>query len=166
MLSHFAYPLIDGLMSYFSGKQLICCLQFLSGVSLSRGRGSTSGLGGMVFWERWDGDSVLQDVWHLWRRNASSRLPWWFSGQETACQCPRHGSSPWLGTTLHAAGHLGPCTTPAEPVLWSPQARPRRQDAAAVRSPFAATGEQPPALCNWREACAEDPAQPRINTLI
>ena len=29
MLSHFAYPLIDRLVSYFSGKQLICCLQFL-----------------------------------------------------------------------------------------------------------------------------------------
>ena len=29
---------------------------------------------------------------------SSSELPWWLSGKEFACQCRRHGFSPWVGT--------------------------------------------------------------------
>ena len=38
--------------------------------------GPPSGLGGTAFRERWEGDSVSQDVWHLWELNASSERPW------------------------------------------------------------------------------------------
>ena len=89
--------------------------------------GPPSGLGGTAFWERWEGDSVLQDVWHLWELNASSEHPWWFSGQESTCQC-RDGYNPWSGKIPHAAEHLGPCTTTAESVLQSPRARPQQKE--------------------------------------
>ena len=42
---------------------------------------------------------------------------WWLSGKESTCQCRRHESDPWKIT--HAMGHLGPCATTTEPVLWS-----------------------------------------------
>ena len=51
----------------------------------------------------------------------NKRLPWWFSGKESACQCRRHGFSPWSGRIPRAAGQLNPGAT-AESVLWSPEA--------------------------------------------
>ena len=49
-------------------------------------------------------------------------LPRWRSGWESACQCGGYGFKPWSGRILHAAEQLGPCTTTAEPALWSPRA--------------------------------------------
>ena len=34
------------------------------------------------------------------------RLPWWFSGKESACQCRRHGFDPWSRKILHASEQL------------------------------------------------------------
>ena len=132
----------------FSGKQLTCCLQSLFGVSLSRGRGPTSGLGGTAFRERWDGDSVLREGWHLWALSARSELPWWLSGQDSADQCRRHGFSPWSGKTPHAAEHLGLCTTSAEPVPESLRAREPASPRAHPRQ------KEKPVHCSWRAAPA------------
>ena len=78
--------------------------------------GPPSGLGGTAFRERWEGDSVSQDVWHLWELNASSERPWCsVAGNPPASA--GHGFSPWSGKIPHAAEHLGPCTTTAESVL-------------------------------------------------
>ena len=44
-------------------------------------------------------------------------LPWWPSGQESACQCRGHGFQPWSGKIPHAAEPLSPCATTTEPVL-------------------------------------------------
>ena len=46
-------------------------------------------------------------------------LPWWLSGKESACQCRRHGFSPWSGKIPHATEQLSPHTTTIEPVPWS-----------------------------------------------
>ena len=54
------------------------------------------------------------------KRN-SSGLPWWPSGEESACQCRRHGYYPWSGKTIcpHAAGQLSPWASTTEPELCS-----------------------------------------------
>ena len=55
-----------------------------------------------------------------WGELATERLgglPWWLSGQESACQCRRHKLNPWSGNIPHAADELSPCTTTTEPVL-------------------------------------------------
>jgi len=44
-------------------------------------------------------------------------LPWWLSGEESTCQCRRHGLDPWSGKIPHAAEQPGPCATTLEPVL-------------------------------------------------
>ena len=44
-------------------------------------------------------------------------LPWWLSGEESACQCRRHGFDPWSSEISHATGQLRPCTATSEPVL-------------------------------------------------
>ena len=58
----------------------------------------------------------------------TSGLPCWHSGQESACQCRRHGFQPWCrrhgfqpwsGKIPHAAEQLSPCTTTTEPALQS-----------------------------------------------
>ena len=33
-------------------------------------------------------------------------LPWWLSGEESACQCRRGGFDPWSGKIPHAAEQL------------------------------------------------------------
>ena len=69
-------------------------------------------------------------------------LPWWLSGEESACQCGRHGCYPWCGKIPYATGQLSPCaaftearvpesagagtTEPACHHYWSPCARERR----------------------------------------
>ena len=44
-----------------------------------------------------------------------SGLPWWLSGQESACQCRRHRFDPWSRELPYAAEPLSPCayTKPA-----------------------------------------------------
>ena len=44
-------------------------------------------------------------------------LPWWLSGNESACQCRRHRFDPRSGKIPHAAEQLSPFTTTIEPVL-------------------------------------------------
>ena len=85
------------------------------------------------------------------KRN-SSGLPWWSSGEESACQCRRHGYYPWSGKTTrpHAAGQLSPCTTTTEPELCSPGAA--NTEACEPRT-SAPQHEKPP---QW-EACAPQP---------
>ena len=46
-------------------------------------------------------------------------LPWWHSGQESACQCRGHGFEPWSGKIPHAMEQLNPYATTTEPALWS-----------------------------------------------
>ena len=40
--------------------------------------------------------------------------PWWLSGEESACQCRRHGFGPWSGKIPPATGQLSLCTTTVE----------------------------------------------------
>ena len=47
-------------------------------------------------------------------------LPWWRSGWESACQCRAHRFEPWSGRIPHAAEHLGPWATIAEPARLEP----------------------------------------------
>ena len=45
------------------------------------------------------------------------KLPWWLSGEKSACQFRTHGFNPRLGKTPQAAEQLCPCATTTEPVL-------------------------------------------------
>ena len=50
-------------------------------------------------------------------KNTLHGLPWWHSGQESACQCRGHRFNPWSGKIPHATEQLSPCATTTEPVL-------------------------------------------------
>ena len=43
-------------------------------------------------------------------------LPWWYSGQESACQRRTQGFDPWSRKISQAKEQLSPCTTTTEPV--------------------------------------------------
>ena len=43
------------------------------------------------------------------------RLPWWRSGQESACRCREHRFEPWSGKIPRAAEQLRPCSTTTKP---------------------------------------------------
>ena len=52
-------------------------------------------------------------------------LPWWCSGEESACQYRGHRFEPWSRKIPHATEQLSPCATttePDEPQLLSPHA--------------------------------------------
>ena len=52
-------------------------------------------------------------------------LPWWRSGEESACQCRGHGFEPWSRKIPHATEQLTPRATTTEPLChnyWSPRA--------------------------------------------
>ena len=49
-------------------------------------------------------------------------LPWWLSGNESACQCRRQGFDPWSGKIPHATEQVSPGATTTEPARWSPGA--------------------------------------------
>ena len=55
----------------------------------------------------------------------ATRLPWWSSGSESACQGGWHGFDPWSGKIPHAMGQLGGCTGTTEAsipfLIWSPR---------------------------------------------
>ena len=55
-----------------------------------------------------------------------SRLPWWRSGWESACQCRGHGFKPWFGKIPHAVEQLGPWATITEPARLEPVLRNKR----------------------------------------
>ena len=62
--------------------------------------------------QRWDFiHTHLQNV----LKYQSQGLPWWHSGQESACQCRGHVFDPWSGKIPHAAEQLNPCATTTEP---------------------------------------------------
>ena len=55
-------------------------------------------------------------------KTISSGLPWWSSGQESACQCRGHGFDLYSWKIPFAAGQLSPCATTTQPVqrnYWS-----------------------------------------------
>ena len=68
-------------------------------------------------------------------------LPWWRSGQESACQCRGHGFEPWSRKIPRAAEQLSPCTTTTEPELWSPRATTTEARVPRARAP---QQEKPP----------------------
>ena len=49
--------------------------------------------------------------------NNDGRLPWWWSGCESTCQCRGHGFKPWSGRIPRAAEQLSPRATTTEPAL-------------------------------------------------
>ena len=46
-----------------------------------------------------------------------TKLPWWLSGKESACQFRRHGFHPWYGRIQHASEHLSLWATTTELVF-------------------------------------------------
>ena len=48
-------------------------------------------------------------------RESRSGLPWWLSGEESACPCRGHGFGPWPGEIPHATGQLSLCAMTPEP---------------------------------------------------
>ena len=76
------------------------------------------------------------------KSNISKALPWWHSGQESACQCRGHGFDPSSGEIPHTTGQLSPSTTTTEPTLQSLCSAIR--EATTVRSLRAATREKSP----------------------
>ena len=53
------------------------------------------------------------------KTNKKNELPWWLSGEESTCQCRRHGFDPWSRKISHAVRHLSLSATTTEPVLLS-----------------------------------------------
>ena len=51
-------------------------------------------------------DSITQNVL-VW-------VPWWLSGEESACQCRRHEFDPWSGKISPAAKQLSLCALEPE----------------------------------------------------
>ena len=51
------------------------------------------------------------------KKTTGGGLPWWCSGQESACQFRGHRFHPWTVMILHATEQLSSCATTTEPVL-------------------------------------------------
>ena len=72
-------------------------------------------------------------------------LPWWLHGNESACQCRRHGFSPQARKILRAVEPLSPCTCALEPWnhdywrLCALEPCPAAREAMAMRSLWPAT---------------------------
>ena len=47
----------------------------------------------------------------------TSSLPWWFCGNESACQCRRQVFDPWSRRLPHAAEQLSLCVTSADRIF-------------------------------------------------
>ena len=65
----------------------------------------------------------LCDLRDTWLRHSASvfsgiingqGLPWWSSGEDSACQCRGHRSHPWSGKIPHAEGQLSLCAPTTE----------------------------------------------------
>ena len=82
-------------------------------------------------------------------------LPWWASGWDSSCKSRGQGLDPCLGMIPPPMEQLSPpCSTTAEPKLWSPQAATNEalelwglcsamREATAMRSPLTATESSP-----------------------
>ena len=58
------------------------------------------------------------------------RLPWWYSGQESTCQCRRYGFNPWAWKISNAVEQLNPSNATTEacaPRACAPQQEKPRQ---------------------------------------
>ena len=73
-------------------------------------------------------------------------LPWWHSGQESACQCRGHEFKPWSRKIPHVTEQLSPCATTTEPALQSPQATTTEACMPQLLKPTCLE----PVLCNKR----------------
>jgi len=62
------------------------------------------------------GHSHLQESISLINNDSEKGMKW-LSGEESTCQCRRHGFNPWSGKISHASEKLSLCTITIEPVL-------------------------------------------------
>ena len=63
-----------------------------------------------IFRLRCAGMSVKDFEDLVWKKRMKRfRLPWWYRGQESTCQCRGHGFDPWPGKTRHASEQLNLC---------------------------------------------------------
>ena len=96
-------------------------------------------------------------------------LPWWLSGNESACQCRRQGFDPWSGKIPHATEQVSPRATTTEPSRWSPGATTAEaQDAPEPMLHKKGHHKEKP-HSNERGGPThsnEDPAQPKIKLQI
>ena len=80
---------------------------------------------------------------------AKEGLPWWFTVEESACQCREYGFNPWSGKTPHAMEQLSPCATTTEPTrsnfgsLHSSSLCSATREATTMRSLCTITRKQP-----------------------
>ena len=77
------------------------------------------------------------------QRSEEMGLPWWCSGQESACQCKGHGFNLWFRKIPHVEGQLSPCNRS----YWACMPRAcahnmRSQYTTTKSSPHAATKTQ------------------------
>ena len=56
-----------------------------------------------------------------WIKKSNQRLPWWFSGEESECQCKRHGSNHWSRKIPRVAEQLSPQLLSLCSRAWKPQ---------------------------------------------
>ena len=84
-----------------------------------------------------------------WTSTSNPGLPWWWSGEESACQLRRHSFHPWSWKIPHAAEHRAPCiatTVPASCNYQSPRPQslcPAAREAPTVRSPCSPARRRP-----------------------
>ena len=80
--------------------------------------------------------------------------PWWYSGQESTCQCRGHRFDRWSRKMPHAQEQLSPCTATTEPMLQSPRAT--STEAMCHTAPGAHACLES-VLCNKKSHCNEKP---------
>ena len=57
-----------------------------------------------------------------WIKKETSGLPWWLSGEESTCQCRRHGFNPSSGRTPACPSHRTPAV-PLTPLHFTPSSQ-------------------------------------------
>ena len=84
----------------------------LDGQEFEEAPGVGDGQGRLVCCSPWGRKESDTTEWLNW-----TGLPWWFSGEESICQCKRHGFNPSSGKIPHASEQLSQCPTTIESVL-------------------------------------------------
>ena len=86
-------------------------------------------------------------------------LPWWLSGEETACQCRRHGLDPWSGKIPRATEQRSPGPIAMEPVLG-------REPGNATTEPAATTPENraPESPCAQEKPTQREAPKPQLES--